>query len=153
MVCINCFDSKTKVTNSRSPKKHPSTWRRRVCPKCGFAFTTYEEFALDELLLIKGPKKSTAYNRGKLLASLIRVLQPAGDDLSNAYWLLRTVEEKLINAQRDNDGWQPVTPDILANIVYDTLLPYNQAAGLSYAVAHGLLNPSQKPRRGRPRQF
>lgn len=151
MVCINCFDSKTKVTNSRSPKKNPQTWRRRECPKCGFAFTTYEDFALDELLMVQSGKSNASYNRGKLLASIISVLQPVADDMSGAYWLVRTIEQKLIAEQRAHGQWQPVTPQLLADLTYDTLLAYNQAAGLSYAVAHGLITPNQKPRRGRPR--
>jgi transcriptional repressor NrdR len=150
MFCINCFHKKTNVTNSRGHKKAPSIWRRRTCPECGFAFTTYESFALDELLLIETSNVGKPYNRGKLLASLIDSLRPTGDDLSQAYWLVLTVEEKLLDKQRRTSSWQKVNSEALARIVYDTLLAYNTVAGYTYGAAHGLISMGQKRKRGRP---
>lgn len=150
MFCINCFHGKTNVTNSRAHKKQPQIWRRRCCESCGFTFTTYENFALDELLLIADGDKSTPYNRGRLLASIIESLRPTGDDMSQAYWLVTTIEEKLITARREAGQWQKVGTETLAALTYETLVSYNTVAGYSYGAARGLVTVSQKRRRGRP---
>ncbi len=150
MFCINCFHSKTQVTNSRPQKKQPSIWRRRHCPSCGTDFTTYENIALDELLLIVKADKKMPYNRGKLLASLIDALRPTGDDLSQAYWLVVTIEEKLLSDHKARGAWQKIESTALATLAYQTLLAYNRVAGLSYGTSHGLVSMGQKRGRGRP---
>ncbi len=147
---MNCFHIKTNVTNSRGHKKTPQTWRRRTCPECGFTFTTYETFALDEVLLVKIDDKSIPYNRGRLLASLINALKPTGDDLSKAYLLVATIEEKILLMQRGPREWQPISTALIAKVAYDTLLAYNVVAGYTYGSAHKLISISQKKRPGRP---
>lgn len=150
MFCINCFHGKTQVSNSRGHKKIPQIWRRRSCPECGFAFTTYENFALDELLLIEKEGSSEAYNRGQLISSLIDSLRSTGNDPSEAYWLMITIEEKLLSRQRQQEGWQKISSRTIAELAYETLVAYNTVAGYAYGAAHGLLNIGQKRRRGRP---
>lgn len=150
MFCINCFHGKTQVTNSRGHKKQPQVWRRRTCPECNFTFTTYENFALDELLLVKSKAGDLPYNRNKLLVSLLDSLRPTGDDLSQTQWLILTIEEKLIGSQRLEGIWQKIESSALAAIAYETLLAYNTVAGYTYGAAHGLVSLGQKRKRGRP---
>ncbi|PLS80846.1 hypothetical protein CYG49_03700 [Candidatus Saccharibacteria bacterium] len=133
----------------------PSIWRRRTCPQCGFTFTTSEVLPLDELLVIhKNNGAKAAYSRGLLLASIIDSLRPTGADISQAYWLVITVEEKIIAAQKQRNAWQPVSTELLARLTYETLLAFNTVAGITYGAAHGLMAaPTQKRKRGRPYQL
>lgn len=149
MFCINCFNKKTNVINSRGHKKQPQIWRRRHCSNCDFTFTTYENFSLDDLLLVANDNKSTPYNRGKLIASIIESLRPTGDDMSHAYWLVITIEEKLLTIQRESGNWQKVNTETLAVITYETLVHYNTVAGYSYGASRGLISVTQKRRPGR----
>lgn len=151
MICINCFNQKTSVINSRGSGKKPSVWRRRHCLNCGFYFTTYENIALDEVLLIQKSDQKLPYNRGKLLASLIDSLRSSGNDVSHAYWLVQTIEQKLLDRHRNAGAWEPITSDSLRTIAYETILAYNTIAGFSYGASHGLVGNNQKKRRGRPR--
>lgn len=151
MICINCFHKKTNVVNSRPQLKQPLTWRRRKCPHCLFTFTTHETYQLDDILLIQSENgQAAAYNKGKLLASVIEALLPTGDDAVGAYWLVSTIEARLISDHKATGQWQPVSSAHLASLTFEALTAFNQAAGMGYGVKHKLLSMSQKRKPGRP---
>lgn len=52
MVCIYC-SGKTKVTNSRTNKRIPGTWRRRQCLSCKAIFTSREHADLSQTHIVQ----------------------------------------------------------------------------------------------------
>jgi transcriptional regulator NrdR family protein len=150
MICVNCFHTKTKVTNSRPHKKNAGTWRRRHCLECGITFTTYEKPALDESTAVHYPsatnKKglSAPFSLSKLTLSISACFMhdPTTRQL-HSLPLAETVEQLLISQVQ-----QPSVDDVAAT-THQVLKRFDEVAALQYAVTHGLVEATRK-RRGRP---
>lgn len=144
MFCLNCFHSKTNVANSRPHKKQPSVWRRRVCPNCGAAFTTYERPALAENKPVEAARGSDTFNLGRLIISIARAFQHSPRAAKyDALWLAQTVEDLLSTES------EVITPEDIAAATHYVLRNYDQLAAVQYAAQHQLLT-SMRPRAGRP---
>ena len=150
MICINCLHAKTEVTNSRPHKKQSSVWRRRKCPICGALWTTRETVSLNEYLKVINQGKAEQYDRGTLSASIFTALLPAKLHPRDSYWLVETIEEKLlVECRKMNQN--NVSTEVIAKITYTTVKSYNPIAGLNYGTAHGLVTTvSSRRGRGRP---
>lgn len=144
MFCINCFNPHTQVTNSRPHKKQPSVWRRRKCPRCGTAFTTYERPSLAENkpVLLENSKTDT-FNLGKLIISIARAFTHAPDEATyNALWLAQTVEDTL------STQYTSLTSGDIAAVTHQVLKKFDELAAVQYAAQHQLISSAK--RRGRP---
>ena len=143
MICINCFHEKTRVTNSRQHKKHPSVWRRRTCERCQAIFTTKELPAAENLQVLQKDKSSSQFNLGKLIISIGRSFQH-NKELADqhSYDLALTVQEILIIQTK-----HPSTDDISA-ATHAVLKRFDQMAALQYAAQHNLITHRKRP--GRP---
>lgn len=70
MVCIYC-SGKTKVTNSRTSRRTPGTWRRRQCLVCQAIFTSRENADLSQTHIVKRQDGSLApFSRDVLFISV-----------------------------------------------------------------------------------
>ena len=141
MFCIKCHHKTTQVVNSRPNKKSPNVWRRRQCPNCGYTFTTREEIALEDYLLIDGDNFSVP----KLAISLVQFLD-AHEAAETSYWLARTAGEQLIMASKFETSKQE-----LQSVIRDVLGRYDPTARVKFELRYGLISPTASPRRGRPR--
>lgn len=143
MICINCFHTKTRVTNSRPHKKQPTIWRRRQCPQCQAIFTSYERAALDNVPVLHHSGESTAFNIGKLTISIAKSFRHDPDQAAFlSYDLAQTVEAKLLLHGK------ALSSDDIAAVTHATLQQFDPVAALQYAAAHQLI--TLKRRRGRP---
>lgn len=151
MICVNCFHTKTKVTNSRPHKKTAGTWRRRQClnPACTITFTTYEKPALDESIAVhygsgNDAKTSAPFSLSKLTLSIAGSFthDPVARQL-HSLPLAETVEQLLISQVRT-----PSADDIAAT-THQVLKRFDELAALQYAAVHGLVEATRS-RRGRP---
>lgn len=143
MICINCFTSKTSVTNSRPHKTHASTWRRRQCSSCQAIFTTYERPSLEDTLVLAEDGSSAAFSRSKLCLSLADALQHNTTAMQlHSLALAETVEQLLLLEVR-----QPSVADIAAT-AHQVLKRFDELAALQYAAKHELIHTIR--RRGRP---
>lgn len=143
MFCINCTHTTTAVRNSRPNKKMPSVWRRRVCPACGHAFTTYEKPSLAENKPVMKTEGTEAFNLGRLIQS---VAASFSHDIHKAQydslWLAETIESHLSTTS------EALTPKLIAAVTYSTLKRFDELAALQYAAKHHLVTNVR--RRGRP---
>ena len=132
MFCFRCQGA-TQVSNSRPHKKTPQVWRRRNCTECGSTFTTYERINLIDELQIQTVNGSIKYNPGELLQSLIECFAHKSVVSSDAYWLMRSIEDGL--AAHD----LPVISEAAyQKRIYTTLHNFDELAGIQYAARHGL---------------
>ncbi|MEO5950811.1 MAG: hypothetical protein ABIQ04_05180 [Candidatus Saccharimonadales bacterium] len=145
MFCVNCFQPKTKVINSRGGMKHASVWRRRHCTSCGANFTTYEKPSVAEnksVLLNDGA--TTVFNIGKLIVS---IASSFGHDKKKAdydsLWLAQTVEDILSTQIRS------ISSEDIAAITHQTLKAFDDLAAMQYAARHQLITSSRKQRTSR----
>lgn len=144
MICINCFNPKTKVVNSRPHKKSSSTWRRRKCPKCQALFSTTELPSLEENQnILSSSGQSRPFNAGKLVISISKAFAHDPERAQyDSIWLARTVEEIL------STEYTSLTNDDIAAVTHQTLKRFDELAAVQYAARHQLIVSTK--RRGRP---
>jgi transcriptional regulator NrdR family protein len=144
MFCLNCFHKTTTVTNTRTRKDHPQTWRRRHCLRCGITFTTYERPSLSENKAIYfSIGKSERFNLGRLVLSIARAFSHSPNDAKNqSLFLAQTIEDTL-SSQRE-----VITREDIAAITHQILKRFDEAAAMQYAIQHNLITSTK--RRGRP---
>ena len=75
MLCPKCSSQEDKVIDSRLSKDGTSIRRRRECLECEGRFTTYEQIERVELLAVKRDGRREAFDRQKLLGSLIKACE------------------------------------------------------------------------------
>lgn len=72
MRCPFCGYLETKVVDSRATEAGDAIRRRRECLKCEQRFTTFEKVEEIPITVIKKNKEREPFDRGKLLAGLLR---------------------------------------------------------------------------------
>mgnify|MGYP001389213423 FL=1 len=75
MRCPKCSHQDDKVIDSRSVRNGDVIRRRRVCLKCGYRFTTYEEVVKASLRVIKRDGRHEDLDRRKLLNGVERACE------------------------------------------------------------------------------
>lgn len=144
MICLKCFHKKTRIANSRQNKKSPITWRRHVCGRCEYTFTTYEKPVTSFSVTSDGSKKDS-FSIGKLTISIARSFHHdkyAADFYS--YDLATTIQERLLLQNHHT-----ISTCEIAEMTHSTLQKFDQIAALQYAAQHKLIISRQK-KRGRP---
>jgi transcriptional repressor NrdR len=145
MFCINCFHENTKVINTRARSKQPQIWRRRKCPSCGKAFTTYERPSLvDNKVVFLDDGNNEKFNLGKLIISIADSFAHAPTEAKyDALWLAQSVED-ILSTQH-----VVITPGDIGAVTHAVLKRYDELAAVQYAAKHQLIS-STRQRRGRP---
>ena len=75
MKCPFCFYSESKVIDSRPTDEGAKIRRRRECLSCEKRFTSYEIIETTPIMVVKKDKSREAFDRGKLLAGLMRACE------------------------------------------------------------------------------
>lgn len=145
MFCINCFYSTTTVTNSRSKKKQPLTWRRRHCKNCGTTFTTHERPSLaDNQKVHSRNGEVIPFNLGRLILSISKAFHHSEESAKqHALALAETVEQRLSTQS------PLVTHEEITAMTHAVLKQFDELAALQYAARHELIVSTRK-KRGRP---
>lgn len=99
MRCIQCGSHKDKVVDSRSSKDGTAIRRRRVCLKCTYRYTTYEQIERTELRVVKRNGAREILNREKLMSGLIKACEKRPVPMDR---LDRAVEEILSELHKDH---------------------------------------------------
>ncbi len=72
MNCWNCGNTDTKVLDSRVSDDGKVVKRRRECEKCQNRFTTFEKWAVSNLIIVKNGDVKERYDRDKLEDSILK---------------------------------------------------------------------------------
>lgn len=75
MHCPKCGHLDDKVIDSRSVRNGDVIRRRRICLKCGYRFTTYEEVVKAALRVIKRDGRHEEFDRRKLVGGVERACE------------------------------------------------------------------------------
>jgi len=75
MRCPFCANPEDRVVDSRELAEASQVRRRRECLACGRRFTTYERVEEVPSLVIKRDGRREGYDRGKVLAGLLRACE------------------------------------------------------------------------------
>ena len=75
MKCPFCGHVQDKVVDSREGREGDAVRRRRECLSCGRRFTTYERIDKIPYMVIKKDGRRERFDRGKVLAGLLRACE------------------------------------------------------------------------------
>jgi transcriptional repressor NrdR len=98
MKCPYCSHSESKVVDSRPTDEYESVRRRRECLSCQKRFTTYENIEMLPLIVIKRGGSRQAFDRAKLLNSILRACDKRSVALADLETLAVDVEQVLLNS-------------------------------------------------------
>lgn len=95
MRCSFCGYPDSKVLDSRPVDDGRSIRRRRECLSCGKRFTTYEREEETSLLVVKRDGNREIFDKGKILAGLVRACDKRPVPMAVLEQLVLEVEKEL----------------------------------------------------------
>ena len=97
MRCPFCSFPQTRVLDSRPADDGNSIRRRRECGDCGKRFTTYEKIDELPLVVVKKDGRREVFDRGKLLAGLIKACEKRPVPVQKLEETVNYIERELRN--------------------------------------------------------
>jgi transcriptional repressor NrdR len=128
MKCSECQHGDTKVIESRDAADGDAIRRRRMCPQCGYRFTTYERIERPQLVVIKNNGVRELFNRQKLLAGLLRATEKTPVTNVQLEHLVTDVERELYAC-----GEAEVRSAKIGDLVMNHLSGLNEVAYVRFA--------------------
>lgn len=98
MKCPFCGHLQEKVVDSREAREGESVRRRRECLKCHRRFTTYERIDEIPYMVIKKDGRRERFDRGKVLAGLLRACEKRPVPMANLEALVDETEAFVADA-------------------------------------------------------
>lgn len=126
MYCANCWNSDTKVLDSRVTEDGKSIKRRRECLNCGNRFNTFEKYEKVSLMVEKSLGKMEEYSEEKLMGSIIKSFNKRGINLKTTDNILFSITQKLLNKRK-------ISSKELWDLVLEELKQVDEAAYIRYA--------------------
>lgn len=128
MRCPSCGSLDTQVKDSRPTEDSSAIRRRRLCPVCGFRFTTFERVQLRELTVVKRNGRRVPFDRDKLARSVEIALRKRNVDPER-------VEEAISRIVRELEslGESEVTAETIGETVMDHLRELDDVAYVRFA--------------------
>lgn len=128
MLCLACHHHDTKVTDSRLAGDGLAVRRRRVCQKCGFRFSTYEEHEILNLSVVKRNGAREPYLREKLESGIRKSFQKRPITEENFRMLISKIERDI-----ELLGKTEVTTSQVGSIVMQHLKETDDVAYIRFA--------------------
>ena len=128
MRCTFCGKEETQVKDSRASEDGATIRRRRSCTSCGSRFTTFERIQLRDLIVVKRNGKKIAFDRDKLLKSMLMALRKrqTNDDAI----------ERAVNGivrQLESSGDNEIQSKFIGELVMNALAEIDNVAYIRYA--------------------
>jgi len=95
MKCPYCSYKDNKVIDSRLSKDGNMIRRRRECNDCGRRFTTYERIEESLPLVIKKDGRREAYDRGKIMAGVLKACEKRPISINTLERLVDRIEKRV----------------------------------------------------------
>lgn len=136
MFCYNCWNTSTRVIDSRASDDNKVIRRRRECEVCNNRFTTFEKIEAINLVVLKSWDRKERYNKNKLEDSIFKATNKRNISLWAINTLIWNLEAKWSNKS-----------EITSKEIWDNLLEWlkdlDQVAYIRYAsVYHKFENSS-----------
>lgn len=128
MRCPKCLHVEDRVMDTRVSRNGDATRRRRVCLKCGYRFTTYEEVLRPKLKVIKTDGRHEALDRAKLLSGIERACDKRSISVVEIENLVDSIIEEV-----ESEYEREVSSDILGQKVMDRLEKLDEVAFVRFA--------------------
>ena len=98
MKCPFCFYSESKVIDSRPTDEGAKIRRRRECLSCEKRFTSYEVVETAPIMVVKKDKSRQPFERGKLLAGLIRACEKRPISVAQMEKMVDVIQTEILNS-------------------------------------------------------
>lgn len=128
MKCPFCGDAESKVVDSRPSEEGVSIRRRRECLDCRKRFTTYETVESLPLIIIKKGGVRQAFDRDKLLNSMIKSCEKRSISVSVLEATASEIEQTL-----QNDMEREISSSMIGELVMDKLKGIDEVAFVRFA--------------------
>ncbi|MFA5030212.1 MAG: transcriptional regulator NrdR [Patescibacteria group bacterium] len=128
MLCLACHHPDTKVTDSRLAGDGLAVRRRRMCEKCGFRFSTYEEHEILNLTVVKRNGAKEPYAKEKLESGIKKSFQKRPITDENFRMLVSHIEQDI-----EMLGESEVTTSDVGEIVMKHLKEIDDVAYIRFA--------------------
>ena len=128
MRCPYCGFVESKVIDTRPNEENETIRRRRECLSCMRRFTTYETIEHIPLLVVKKDGTRQAFDRNKVLNSLILACDKRTVTLADQEQMIDEVEQKL-----QNELTREVSSRTIGMMVMDQLRNRDQVAYVRFA--------------------
>lgn len=128
MKCPFCGLDNTRVVDSRPADDNRSIRRRRKCDECGKRFTTYEKVEIIPLTVIKKDKTRENYDRGKILAGILRACHKRPISIDQIEDAVNEIENEIFNLE-----CKEIESQRIGEIVMEHLKSLEQVAYVRFA--------------------
>ena len=128
MKCPYCGHLESKVVDSRPADEGSSIRRRRECLSCRKRFTTYETMESLPLMVIKKDGSRQSFERGKVMAGLIRACEKRPVSYQTLEGLVAEIEQAMQN-QIDRE----VSSSQIGELVLERLKKLDEVAYVRFA--------------------
>jgi transcriptional repressor NrdR len=128
MKCPFCGCSESKVVDSRPTDDGERIRRRRECLSCQKRFTTYEAVETTPLMVIKKDGSLEAFDRGKLLNSMLRACEKRQVSLAQIEHAVDEIEQHLQNSME-----QELSTKMIGEMAMAKLKTIDEAAYVRFA--------------------
>ena len=128
MRCPFCGNADTQVKDSRPTEDASAIRRRRYCQACGSRFTTFERIQLRELTVLKSDGRRAAFDRDKLLRSVMIATRKRPVDPDRVDRMVTGIVRRL-----ESLGEPEVKSSIIGEMVMDGLANLDQVAYVRFA--------------------
>lgn len=118
MKCLKCWNSETKVIDSRTVENWYWIRRRRECEVCCFRFTTYEKLWITDITVVKKDWSKEMYDRIKVKKSLMLAFAKRDIKLTTIENILNNLEIQLLSQSKSIESkevWKKIL-DLLKDI-------------------------------------
>lgn len=128
MRCPFCENADTQVKDSRPTEDNSAIRRRRFCQACGSRFTTFERIQLRELTVLKSTGQRAAFDRDKLLRSVLIATRKRPVDPDRVDRMVTGIVRRL-----ESLGEPEVKSAVIGEMVMDALANLDQVAYVRFA--------------------
>ena len=128
MRCPKCSHVEDKVIDSRSARNDAVIRRRRMCLRCGFRFTTYEEVVRTRLRVVKRDGQHEELNEEKLAAGIRRACEKRPITAEDIQRMVDEIVEEL-----ESEHEQEVQSEVIGQKVMDRLEKIDEVAFVRFA--------------------
>ena len=128
MKCPFCAYLESKVVDSRPADEGSSIRRRRECLNCHKRFTTYETVESLPLVVIKRDGSRQAFDKGKLLGSMLKACEKRSVPMSTLERLADEIEQSL-----QNEMEREIPSTEIGELVMDKLKDVDEVSYVRFA--------------------
>lgn len=128
MRCPKCSHMEDKVIDSRVARNGDAIRRRRICTRCGYRFTTYEEVVRPKLRVVKSDGRQEEFSRDKLTGGIERACEKRPVSSEDIEALVDALVEEI-----ESEYEREVPSKIVGQKVMDRLEKLDEVAFVRFA--------------------